>query len=100
MKQELLAQVSERTGKCHSGEAVQELAEVKAERIVAGELKRRKWNETVLTKRRKGDKGKVAIALRLWAESTVTLAWIAERLRMGTATHLAHLLYGHRRESK
>lgn len=50
--------------------------------------------------RRKGDKGKVAIALRLRAESTVTLAWIAERLRMGTATHLAHLLYGHRRESK
>ncbi len=100
LKQELLAQVSEQTGKCHYGEAVQESAEAKAERIVAGELKRRKWNETALAQRRKGDKGKVAIALRLRAESTVTLAWIAERLRMGTATHLAHLLYWHRRERK
>ncbi len=59
-----------------------------------------KWLLGTYTSRFKGDKGKVAIALRLRAESTVTLAWIAERLRMGTATHLAHLLYGHRRERK
>ena len=28
----------------------------------------------------------------------MTLAWIAERLNMGTQTHLAHLLYWERRD--
>ena len=28
----------------------------------------------------------------------MTLAWIAERLRIGTKTHLAHLLYGKERD--
>jgi hypothetical protein len=31
--------------------------------------------------------------LRLRRETTMTLSWIAEHLRMGTKTHLAHLLY-------
>jgi hypothetical protein len=26
-------------------------------------------------------------------ETTMTMAWIAHRLNMGTKTHLAHLLY-------
>jgi hypothetical protein len=100
LRQELLAQVSAKTGKHHYGEAVQESAEAKAERVVAEELKRRKWSESALTERRKGDKRKVAMAMRLREETTVTLAWIAERLRMGTRSHLAHLLYWHGRERK
>ena len=60
---------------------------------MAEELKRRKWDGKALASRRKGDPGKVAIAQRLRRETTVTLGWVAERLRMGTKTHLAHLLY-------
>ena len=47
--------------------------------------------------RRKGDPVKVELAQRLRRETTVTLGWIAERLQMGTKTHLAHLLYWERR---
>jgi hypothetical protein len=99
-KRELLARMPEKTGPSYYGEAVQEGAEAKAERVVREELKRRKWGEDKLARRRKGDAGKVAIAQRLRGETTVTLAWIAARLQMGTKTHLAHLLYGSRRNKQ
>jgi len=79
--------------------AVQESAAAKAERIVKGELTKRKWDEKTLAARRKGDARKV-VAQRLRRETTVTLAWIADRLQMGTQTHLAHLLYWSKRDEK
>ena len=36
---------------------------------------------------------KLKIALRLRKETTMTLGWIAEKLLMGTKTHVSHLLY-------
>jgi hypothetical protein len=42
----------------------------------------------------------VALAERLQRETTVTLAWIAARLHMGTRSYLAHLLYWKRRDEK
>ncbi|MGN6554096.1 MAG: hypothetical protein ACTHLW_10290 [Verrucomicrobiota bacterium] len=42
----------------------------------------------------------MAIAQRLWRETTVTLGWIAQRLQIGTKTHLAHLLYWSKRDEK
>jgi REP element-mobilizing transposase RayT len=98
LKEELLAAVSAQAGGWHYGEELRESAEAKAERIVAEELKRRKWDASALGQRRKGDPGKVALARRLREETTMTLAWIAQRLNMGTKTHLAHLLYWERRE--
>ena len=92
-RQELLAQMSERMGAEHYGEERLETAEAKAERIIAEELKRRKWREAELAKRAKGDPAKVAIAGRLRAETTVAVAWIAERLSMGTASYLNNRLY-------
>ena len=77
----------------HYWEERRETAEAKAEGILRAELKRRKWKESTLAEQRKGDPGKVKMAQRLRAETTVTLGWIAERLRMGTKTHLVHLLY-------
>ena len=68
--------------------------------IVAEELKRRKWDAGTLAERRKGDPGKIAIARRLREETTMTLAWIAERLKVGTKTHLAHLLYWQHRQER
>jgi REP element-mobilizing transposase RayT len=100
LKRELLAQVSAKTGQWHYGELVQESAEATAERMVKEELSKRKWDETTLARRRKGDAVKVALAERLQRETTVTLAWIAARLHMGTRSYLAHLLYWKRRDEK
>jgi REP element-mobilizing transposase RayT len=98
LKNELLAQVDNQAGVWHYGEELRESAEAKAERIVAEELKRRKWDASTLAQRRKGDAGKLAIARRLRVETTMTLSWIADRLGMGTKTHLAHLFYWERRQ--
>jgi len=48
--------------------------------------------ESELTRRRKGDKHKVALARQLRAETTMTLAWIAEHLRMGSWSYVSNLL--------
>src|SRR5712692_9012296 len=45
-----------------------------------GELKRLRWSEAELTRRRKGDEKTTRIALRLRRESTMTPAWIARCL--------------------
>ena len=62
------------------------------------ELKRRQWTATTLEARRKGDPGKLAIARRLREDTTMTLAWIAVRLKMGTKTQPAHLFYWQHRK--
>jgi len=92
LKQELLAQASERVGAQHYGADRQESGEAKAERLVREELAKRGWSEEDLKRRRKGDGGKVRIARRLRRETTMTLAWIARRLRMGVWTHVSNLL--------
>ncbi len=92
-RKELLAQMSERRGAEHYGREIQESAEEKSERIVKEELKKLGWQEADLSRHRKGDPGKLGVALRLRAETTMTLAWTAHRLQMGTKTHLSHLLY-------
>ncbi len=59
-------------------------------------------DEPELERRRKGDPQKIKIALYLRQDTTMTLAWVASRLKMGTNTHLAHLLswQGREREKK
>lgn len=96
-RQELLTQMSERIGAEHYGAERLETAVEKAERIVSQELKARRWKESDLAKRTKGDPGKVMIAARLREESLVTVRWIAERLHMGTASYLNNRLYRWRR---
>jgi hypothetical protein len=46
--------------------------------------------EAELERHRKGDWRKVKIARRLRQETTMTLKWIADRLKMGTWTHVAN----------
>jgi hypothetical protein len=75
--------MAEQAGESHYGAEVRKSAEEKAERIVAGELKKLKWTEAELEGNRKGDVQKVRIARRLRKETTVTLKWIAHRLRIG-----------------
>ena len=88
----LLDQVKTQPGPSHFGELVQEAVEVKAEGLVAADLKRMGWAEDDLSGRRKGDPGKVALAQELRSQTTMPLDWIAQRLRMGTRGYLAWLL--------
>jgi putative transposase len=92
-RQELVEQMAERLGAEHYGEERMATAEAQAERVIVAELKGRKWRERDLAQRAKGDPGKVAIAQRLRAETTVTVGWIAERLGMGAPGYVHHLLY-------
>ncbi|MEP6663627.1 MAG: transposase [Verrucomicrobiota bacterium] len=96
-RKELLEQMSGRMGAEHYGEERAETAECRAERIVQEELKRRRWMETDLIARPKGDLAKVKLALRLRSETTMTVAWIAGRLRMGTAGYVNNRLYRQRK---
>ena len=98
-REELLGQMQERMGPEHYGSARQETAAAKAERLVGEEMKRRKWSVAELDRRAKGDPGKVALAVRLRAETDMTVKWIAARLRMGTSGYVNHLLYQHRKTS-
>jgi putative transposase len=98
-RKELLEQMSQRKGTWHYGEELRESAQEKAERLILAGLKRRKWTEQDLEKRRKGDPIKIKLAQELREETTMTLQWIAERLRMGTRGHLTHLLYWHKRNA-
>jgi hypothetical protein len=50
------------------------------------------WSEADLKARWKGEPRKVELAWELRAQTTMPLAWIAERLNMGTRGHLAWLL--------
>jgi putative transposase len=96
-RRELLALVDGEAGKYHYGSEIHEASEAKATRIISEELGKAVWTEAELALRRKGDPTKVRIARRLRVETTVTLQWIAEKLHMGTKTHLSHLLYWSRR---
>ena len=82
----------ERVGASHYGSERQESGEQKAERTVMEEMKRLDWEKSDLQRRRKGDKGKVAMARRLRKETTMSLKWIAQRLQMGSWTYVSNLL--------
>jgi len=92
-RKELLEEMAGRLGAEHYGEERLETELEKAERIIGQELKRRKWKEADLAKRAKGDLVKVRVAVRLREETLVTVKWIAQRLRMGTAGYVNNRLY-------
>ena len=89
----LLERMEPHLGEHHSGRLRHESAETKAERIIAEELRSATWKEDDLTKRPKGDGVKLAIALRLRRETTLTIREIAQRLNMGSWKSLNNQLY-------
>jgi REP element-mobilizing transposase RayT len=99
-RQELLAQVSELASPRHAGEEIRESAFAKAERVAQEELTALGWTAQDLQGRRKGDAHKVRIAARLRRETTMTLDWIAARLSMGAATHVAALVQRYNRKDQ
>ena len=58
-------------------------APAEAERIVAAELQRLRWNQGQLAARPKADRDKLAIAVRLRREITLTVMGIAQPLHCG-----------------
>ena len=99
-RKELLEQMRDRFGPEHYGAERHESEASQAEAIVAEELKRRRWGVKDLERLAKGDAGKLQLAQRLRSETTVTVGWIAERLRMGTAGYVNHLLYRQRKHAQ
>lgn len=91
-RKELLVRVSERRGPSHYGTELHQSAVEHAEGLLGAGLQALGWMEIDLAKRRKGDKAKVDLAMKLRKETTMTLKWIADRLKMGTAASLSNLL--------
>ncbi len=90
-RRKLLA-AAHRAGANHYGIDRFQGSQERARRLIAQELKRLGWTARELARRRKGDRHKVNLARRLRAETTMTLAWIAEHLRMGSWSYAANLL--------
>ncbi len=55
-------------------------------------MRRLGWEKGDLQRRRKGDMGKVTTERRLRRETTMSLKWIAQRLRMGSWDYVSKLL--------
>ncbi len=91
-KKELLEQMADGLGGHHGGDQPAEAAEAGAERWVGAELRRLGWDAAELGRRAKGDRVKVGLARRLRRETTMTLAWIAARLAMGSGSLVTHCL--------
>ena len=91
-RQELLQQMTVLPAHHYGGPEWRETAEKKAQRILAEELCQRGWEAAKLERRPKGDRDKLQIARRLRAQTTMTLAWIAQNLRTGAPGSLANCL--------
>ncbi len=91
-RQEFLEAAAKKAGPGHYGSDRFQGNEARAQRLVAEELERLGWKEAELARRKKGDRRKVALARRLRSETTMTLSWIAGRLRMGSWSYVSNLL--------
>jgi hypothetical protein len=70
-------------GRHPGGAEWQEMAEQRATRLVAEELRRRGLGRRRVKAAQEGDRAKAQIAQRLRQETTVTWGWIARGLVMG-----------------
>lgn len=95
-RRKLLAQADKKLEREHYGVARAEIGEGKAERILAEQLRRRRWTEETLAALPKGALGKVEIALRLRAETVQTTEWIAKKLHMGSRQYATNLIHKER----
>jgi hypothetical protein len=94
LRERLLERMGGAMGRHHGGEERLESDEQKAQRLVLEELRKRRWTERDLARRRKTDAQKVQIAARVRGETVMTLEWIAARLQMGCRHTMANCLKG------
>jgi hypothetical protein len=98
-EEELLGQMHQRRGG-HYGAELREADAAHAEGVVAEDLRRRGREEAELTLRRKADPEKVEMAWRSRHETTMTLKWVAKRLKLGAWTHVSNCLVQKRKENE
>ena len=98
-RDQLLVQMR-RNRRDHYGPELRQADLVHAERVLKEQLRRRGWSDAELSRRRKGDPQKVEIASQLRARTTMTLKWIAQRLKMGAWTHLSNCLVQKRKHDE
>jgi hypothetical protein len=67
---------------------------VLAERLLSEALAKVRWREIDLATRPKGHPVKVKIAQQLRWQTPMSRQWIADRLRMGSASYVSSLLNG------
>ena len=96
-RREMLLRMEGKLGDHHSGELHRASAEVKAERIIAEELRRHGWQEADLAKRRKNDPDKLEIGARLRRETTLSTKAIAARVHLGSSKAANRSLHNHMR---
>ncbi len=89
----LLTLMEPRLGEHHSGQLRHESAAAKAEWLIAEELRGRRWNEADLKTHAKNHPVKLAMAMRLRRETTLTIREIAQRLHLGSWKSLNNKLY-------
>jgi hypothetical protein len=63
-----------------------------AERMVREALAKARWREVDLASRPKGHHVKVKIAQQLRRQTPMSRQWIADRLRIGSASYVSNLL--------
>ena len=88
----LLDRLAGSLGEHHSARERNETEEQKAEGMIRARLKQLGWTRSELKARRKSDRQKVRLAREVRAKTTVSLKWIAQRLEMGSWTHVSNLL--------
>jgi hypothetical protein len=69
-----------------------ETDEALAQKIVLDALTKLCWREIDLATQPKGHRSKIEIAQRLRSETPMSRQWIADRLRMGSASYVSNLL--------
>ena len=99
-RRDLLQQIAEQGTTSHYGEELVESGEARAQRLIDAALRKKGWTVEDLQASPKGDVFKVRLAATLRMQTTVTAAWIAEHLSMGTRGYLTHLLYWHGRRDR
>jgi hypothetical protein len=92
-RKEMLERMEGALGEDAAGNLRRESAELRAEGIIAQELRRQGWTEADLGQRRKSDPVKLALGARLRRETTLTVGWIARRLGLGTRKSAAVKLH-------
>jgi len=92
-RRSLLQKISQQAGAEHFGPEIRESAAEKAGAIIRDNLRQFRLAENQLVLMPKGEARKVAIAMRLKAETEVSSAWIASRLAMGSRSYVDHLLW-------
>ena len=91
-RRELMEQMDVGPSGRHYGSEVFEALEAKAERIIREGLAKAGLSEEDLERTPKGDQRKVKLAAELRTNTTMTLDWMARRLRMGTRGYARWLL--------